>query len=64
MLEIKQEGFDMQLPQQLAHAGVFNNGAVVDDPDVAAQLLSLFQIMRGEDDGGALLIKLGKKAPH
>ena len=33
---------------------------MVDDADVAAQLLSLFQVMGGEDDGGALLIEIGR----
>ncbi|MNH13041.1 hypothetical protein D3C79_726000 [compost metagenome] len=37
---------------------------MVDDADVAAQLLSLFQVMGGEDDGDALLVQLGQKTPH
>ncbi|MNR22869.1 hypothetical protein D3C85_1398490 [compost metagenome] len=37
---------------------------MVDDADVAAQLLSLFQIMGGEDDGDAFLVQLGEEAPH
>ncbi|AZD59734.1 hypothetical protein C4K18_1750 [Pseudomonas chlororaphis subsp. aurantiaca] len=54
----------MQLAEQLAHAGVLDDGAVVDDADVAAQLLSLFQVMGGEDDGDAFLIQFGEEAPH
>ncbi|MNN54343.1 hypothetical protein D3C81_1691560 [compost metagenome] len=37
---------------------------MVDDADVAAQLLSLFQVMGGEDDGDAFLVQLGEEAPH
>ncbi|MNM11475.1 hypothetical protein D3C81_216370 [compost metagenome] len=37
---------------------------MVDDADVAAQLLSLFQVVGGEDDGDALLVQLGEEAPH
>jgi len=54
----------VQLLEQLAHAGVLDDPAVIDDADVAAQLLGLLQIMGGEDDGDALLVEFGEKAPH
>ncbi len=37
---------------------------MIDDADIAAQLLSLFQIVRGEDDGDAFLVQLGEESPH
>ena len=64
LLDVEDEGFNMQLAQQLAHAGVLDNGAVVDDADVTAQLFRLFQVVGGENDGDALLIELGEEAPH
>ncbi len=64
LLEVEHEGFNVQLAQQVAHAGVLDDGAVVDDADVAAQLFGLFQVMGGEDDGDALLVEFGEKAPH
>ncbi|CAM5473184.1 hypothetical protein SSTU70S_05805 [Stutzerimonas stutzeri] len=54
----------MQLLEQLAHAGVLDDAAVVDDADVAAQLLGFFQVVRGEDDGDALTIQFGEERPH
>lgn len=64
LLQVQHKSLDMQRAEQFAHAGVFDNGAVVDDADVAAQLLGLFQVMRGQDDGDAFLVELGEKAPH
>ncbi|MNQ69756.1 hypothetical protein D3C85_843730 [compost metagenome] len=37
---------------------------MVDDADVAAQLFSLLQVMRGEDDSDALAVELGEEGPH
>src|SRR3546814_10270597 len=64
VLQVQQERLHMQLAEQLSHAGVLDDGAVVDDADVAAQLLGLFQVMGGEDDGDAYLIQLGQEGPH
>src|SRR5690606_40415895 len=43
---------------------VLDDGALVDDRDVAAQLLGLFQVMGGEDDGHPLAVELGDEVPH
>ena len=54
----------MQGHQQVTHAGVLHDLAVVDDGDVAAELLRLFQVVGGEDDADAFLVEFGEEAPH
>ena len=54
----------LQLAQQVAHAVALDDVAAVDDGDVAAQVLGLFQVVRGQDDGRALLVDLAQELPH
>ncbi|MNJ80810.1 hypothetical protein D3C77_793260 [compost metagenome] len=54
----------MQLAQQCTHAGVFDNGAVVDDANMPTKLLGFFQVVGCENNRDALLIQLGEKRPH
>src|SRR5690606_41196294 len=63
-LQVEQEGLDVQLLEQLAHAGVLDDPGVVDDADVAAQLLGLFEVMRGENDGDAFPVQFRQEGPH
>jgi hypothetical protein len=41
------------LPSSVLTVGVLNDLAVVDDGDVAAQLLGFLEVVGGQDDGGA-----------
>ena len=52
------------LRSSVAHAVALDDAAVIDDGDVAAEALRLFQIVRGQDDGGALLVDLAQELPH
>ena len=54
----------LQARQQFAHAGVLDQAAAIDDADVAAETLGLLQIVRGENDGGALRVDLAQELPH
>ena len=47
LFKIEHKGFHIQLSQQRAHGSVFNQGALVDDADVAAQTFGFFKIMGG-----------------
>ena len=54
----------MQAPQQAVHAIGFGDAPTVDDGDVAAEVLGFLEIVRGEDDGDALLIESAQEIPH
>jgi hypothetical protein len=54
----------MQRIQQLAHARVFNQHAAVDDRDVTAQTLGLFEIVGRQDDRRAFGIDGLQELPH
>ncbi len=56
LAQIEHEHFGLQLAQHIRHAVALDDVAALDDGDVAAQILGLFQIVRGEDDGGALRV--------
>mgnify|MGYP000155408599 CR=1 FL=1 len=51
--QIHHEGFRGELPQKRPHGGVLDDFPVINDRNVAAQGLGLFQIVSSEDDGGA-----------
>lgn len=63
-IDIEQEAFHVELGQQLAHRALGDDLAVVDDGQVAAQVLGLFQVVGGQDDRGAGGIDLLEHAPH
>ena len=52
------------LRSRLRHAIALGDLPAVDDGDVAAERLGLFQIVRREDDGGAVLVDLAQELPH
>ena len=52
-VDVEHEAFDVELGQQRAHRPLLDDGAAVDDRQVAAQALGFLQVMRGQDDGGA-----------
>ena len=60
----EQEALRLQLAQQVAHAVAHDDAAVIDDGDVAAEVLRLFQVVRGQDDGRALRVDLAQELPH
>ena len=62
--QIQQEGLPPQLAEQVLHAGVLDEAPLVDDADVAAQHLGLFQVMGGEYDGDTLLVQILEETPH
>ena len=57
-------GVGVQLKQQLLHARVLDDAALVDDGDVAAKLFGFLEIMRGEDDRGAGAVDFKQEIPH
>ena len=61
---IQNKGFHVQLLQQFPLAGVPDNLAVVDNGDVTAQGFRLFEVMGGQDNGGALAVHLFQELPH
>jgi hypothetical protein len=62
--EIKHESFHVELGQQRLHRRVLDDAAVVDDRDVAAELLGFFQIMRGQDHRRAGRVDAAHELPH
>ena len=52
--QVEHEHFGLQLAQHVGHAVALDDVAAFDDGDVAAQVLRLFEIVRRQDDGGAL----------
>ena len=54
LAQIEHEHLGLQLAQHIRHAVALDDVAALDDGDVAAQILGFLQIMRGQDDGGAL----------
>src|SRR6185312_7039008 len=52
---VEHEGLGVQPAQQVAHAVALDDRAIVDDGDVAAEALGLFQVVRRQDDGRAAL---------
>src|SRR5690554_1438149 len=64
LLGIQHEGFYAQLLQQLALAGVPDDLAVINDRNVSAKRLGFFQVMGGQNDGGALAVHLFQELPH
>ena len=54
----------MQLEQQPVHAIGFGDPPAIDDRDVAAQVLGFFQVVGGQDDGGASFIDALHEFPH
>ncbi|AAW73634.1 phenol hydroxylase [Xanthomonas oryzae pv. oryzae KACC 10331] len=63
-VDIEQEAFHIEFGQQFAHRPMGDDLAVVDDGQVAAQVLGFFQVMRGQDDGGAGGVDVLEHAPH
>ncbi|KAG1245823.1 hypothetical protein G6F68_014905 [Rhizopus microsporus] len=63
-VDVQQEAFHVQFGQQGAHRALLDDLAVVDDRQVAAQVLGFFQVLRGEDDRGAGRVDLLEHAPH
>ncbi|MNS90308.1 hypothetical protein D3C72_1243580 [compost metagenome] len=63
-VDVEQEAFHIKLGQQFAHRALGDDLAVVDDGQVAAQVLGLFQVVGGEDDRGAGGVDLLQHAPH
>src|ERR1700680_1504547 len=61
---LQHEGLGVQRQHPVGHAVALDDVAVVDDRDVAAQVLGLFQIMRGEDDGGTAGVDVAQELPH
>ena len=62
--DIEQEAFDVELGQQGFHRPFLDDPALVDDREIAAEALGFFEIMRGEDDGGAGGVDLLQRLPH
>ncbi len=63
-VDIEQEAFHVQLGEQAAHRPLLDDGAMVDDRQVAAEAFRLFQVMRGQDDGGAGGVDVLQGLPH
>ncbi len=63
-VDVEQEALHVQLGQQRAHRALLDDAAVVDDRQVPAQALGFFQVVRGQDDGGAGDIDLAQDSPH
>jgi hypothetical protein len=51
------------LTQQRFHTAIFNNQSVVNNGDIATQLLGFFQIMGGKNDRRPLPIDFPQKFP-
>src|ERR1019366_4293264 len=61
---VEHESLGIEPAQQIAHAIALDDAALVDDRDVAAQALGLFQVVRGQDDRSAPGIDVAQKIPH
>src|SRR5690606_18633602 len=63
-VDVEQEALHVQLRQQGTHRSLLDDGAAVDDGEVAAQVLRFLQVVRGQDDGGAGGVDIAQHAPH
>ncbi len=64
LAQVQHEGLGVHPAQQAAHAVTLGDAPTIDDGDVAAQRLRLFQVVRGQDDGRAAVIDLAQELPH
>src|SRR3984957_3791334 len=54
LAQIEDEHLGLELAQHIGHGVALDDAAALDDGDIAAQILGLFEMGRGQDDGGSL----------
>src|SRR5579859_2933086 len=64
LAQVEDEGLGLELAKHVRHGVALDDAAAFDDRDVSAQALRLFEIVRGQYDGRALVIDVAQKVPH
>ncbi len=64
LAQVEHENFGLQLTQHVGHGVALDDAAAFDDGDVAAQILGLLEVMRGQNDGRSLVVDIAQELPH